>query len=37
MMPQTVFRSHPEFAARESLLLGIKELIGSGKFTSMGS
>jgi RNA polymerase sigma factor (sigma-70 family) len=32
-----IFRSHPEFAAPESLLPAIKDLIGSGKFTIMST
>ncbi len=32
-----VFRSHPDFAAPESLLPAIKDLIGSGKFTIMST
>jgi hypothetical protein len=30
-----IFRSHPDFAAPESLLPAIKDLIGSGKFALM--
>jgi hypothetical protein len=31
----SIFRSDPDFAAPESLLPAIKELIGSGRFTIM--